>query len=352
MLRQPGLWQVAWLYLGTLVGAGFATGREILRFFAAYGGWGVVGAVVTGLLFAAAGAATTYLAGQAGARDYHQYFAAILPAPWASLLDALTSTFFFMVLAVTVAGMAQLLADVAPVAAGPAPFVITAAILALVLAGPTAALTVGRRLGPFLLVLIMLLCGATLVASGGGLDGVAGFGGGWAVGLAPWWLSALLYFSYNHALSLAVLTTAAELSPPRMAAAGAALGGLLLGLMLAAATTVIIILLPHSARAAFPLAYAATRLGAVWSSLYTGFLAAAMLTTAVAVLWALGQRHAGVGRLLLLALAAAAIAARGSFTGLVDGFYPIMGAAGTLAVVALLRALLLGGEGIPPHRGE
>jgi hypothetical protein len=44
-------WQVAATYMGTIVGAGFASGQEMLQFFGAFGIWGVMGLALAGYLF-------------------------------------------------------------------------------------------------------------------------------------------------------------------------------------------------------------------------------------------------------------------------------------------------------------
>ena len=43
--------QVAFTYIGALVGAGFASGQESLQFFTVFGANGIIGAVFSGLLF-------------------------------------------------------------------------------------------------------------------------------------------------------------------------------------------------------------------------------------------------------------------------------------------------------------
>lgn len=349
---RRGSWYVAWLYLGTSVGAGFATGREVLRFFAAYGPWGLGGTLVAGILFALAGAAVAQIAGRVGARNYREYYGAILPPAWAGLMDGLTSVFFFLVLVVSLAGMAQLAADSAPATAGAAPYAAAGLLVALVLAGPTTALAVGRALGPVQLGLVLLLSLLTWRAMGPNPAAGPWPGGAAVTIMPPWWVAALLYFAYNHALSLSILTGAARLSPRRHAVRGAALGGIMLGFMLAAATVAILLLLPGAALSPFPLSYAAQRLGAGWSLLYSLLLAGAMLTTAVAVLWALHQRYPSGRGLVLMAVAAAITAARGTFALFIDVVYPIMGSAGMLMVAALVRAHLLGPAGFPPARGE
>lgn len=44
-------WQIAAVYVGTVIGAGFATGREIMEFFTRYGTAGTVGIIISGCLF-------------------------------------------------------------------------------------------------------------------------------------------------------------------------------------------------------------------------------------------------------------------------------------------------------------
>lgn len=43
-------WKYAFAYTGIVVGAGFATGQEVLQFFTSYGLISIVGAILTGLI--------------------------------------------------------------------------------------------------------------------------------------------------------------------------------------------------------------------------------------------------------------------------------------------------------------
>ena len=38
-------------FVGLIVGAGFASGQEVMQYFTSFGIWGTVGAIITGLLF-------------------------------------------------------------------------------------------------------------------------------------------------------------------------------------------------------------------------------------------------------------------------------------------------------------
>lgn len=64
--------QVAATYIGTVVGAGFATGKEIVQFFTQYGTYGLIGIIVSGLCFVWLGSKMMVMAHEIGAESYQQ----------------------------------------------------------------------------------------------------------------------------------------------------------------------------------------------------------------------------------------------------------------------------------------
>jgi uncharacterized membrane protein YkvI len=65
--------QVAAVYVGTVVGAGFATGKEIVEFFTQYGFYGLIGIVLSGCLFMWIGAKMMILSQEIGATSYKEF---------------------------------------------------------------------------------------------------------------------------------------------------------------------------------------------------------------------------------------------------------------------------------------
>ncbi|MGV3487424.1 MAG: hypothetical protein ACO1OC_02425 [Tuberibacillus sp.] len=68
--RARESWQIAATFVGTIVGAGFATGKEIVQFFTQYGAWGTLGILVSGFLFIWIGTKIMLLAALIKARSY------------------------------------------------------------------------------------------------------------------------------------------------------------------------------------------------------------------------------------------------------------------------------------------
>ncbi|MBD8067420.1 hypothetical protein [Bacillus sp. PS06] len=73
LVKWREVFQVAAVYVGTVVGAGFATGREIVEFFTQYGIYGLVGIIITGILFMWLGAKMMMIARQIRANSYMEF---------------------------------------------------------------------------------------------------------------------------------------------------------------------------------------------------------------------------------------------------------------------------------------
>ena len=65
--------QVAAVYVGTVIGAGFATGREIVEFFTQYGVLGLIGIIISGILFMWIGTKMMIMARRIEASSYKEF---------------------------------------------------------------------------------------------------------------------------------------------------------------------------------------------------------------------------------------------------------------------------------------
>jgi uncharacterized membrane protein YkvI len=65
--------QIAAVYVGTVVGAGFATGREIVEFFTRFGFVGLIGILMSGYIFIFHGSKLMRISARIGARSYQEF---------------------------------------------------------------------------------------------------------------------------------------------------------------------------------------------------------------------------------------------------------------------------------------
>ncbi|WHY68526.1 hypothetical protein [Neobacillus sp. SuZ13] len=65
--------QIAAVYVGTVVGAGFATGKEIVEFFSRFGFFGLISIIMSGYLFIALGSKLMRMAAHINAKSYQEF---------------------------------------------------------------------------------------------------------------------------------------------------------------------------------------------------------------------------------------------------------------------------------------
>lgn len=65
--------QIAAVYIGTVVGAGFATGKEIVEFFSRFGFFGFISILMSGYLFIMIGSKMMRMAAQIEAKSYQEF---------------------------------------------------------------------------------------------------------------------------------------------------------------------------------------------------------------------------------------------------------------------------------------
>ncbi|MRX73868.1 hypothetical protein GJU40_17130 [Bacillus lacus] len=93
--------QVGAVYVGTIVGAGFATGREIVEFFTRFGMLGMLGILLAGCLFIWLGMKILIISRRIGANSYKEFNLFL----FGSKLGSIINVFMFVVLLAVTAVM-------------------------------------------------------------------------------------------------------------------------------------------------------------------------------------------------------------------------------------------------------
>lgn len=166
-----------------------------------------------------------------------------------------------------------------------------------------------------------------------------------------WPAAAMLYGSYNLALTVAMFgALGCDIQERREAVIAGVGGGVILTVLSAGVLIAVASVLPEGAREEIPMLLAAGRLGRTAQTAYAGVIGTAMWTTAVASAYALARRlsFAGGGsghRAALLVTGAAFPVALLGFSRLVGTLYPLIGYVGAgCLILAGARALSRSGE--------
>lgn len=324
--------RIAATIVGTVIGAGFASGQEIQHFFISRGG-GFAGVCLATVLFCAFGAGFLWMSRRIRAASYAEVLRH-LAGPWVGgIMDALMTAFLLGITGVMLAGAGAAFESLGwPAVWGIA---LTLAVsLAAVLNGVEGVMTVNVFVVPLMLAFSVGL-GVWAVVFGQSAP-AAGPQGVTAAGL----FASVIYVSYNISMALPVIAPLGGVAPERRAVTGGLAAGLMLGAM------VLAVFLAIQAGSAslheVPMLDVAGKLGRPVQLFYGVVLWGEIMTTMVGNLFGLARRISGRSRLpypaaVLIATGLALIISRAGFARLVQVLYPVFGYI-CLIILALLAA--------------
>lgn len=103
--------QIAATYIGTVVGAGFASGQEILAFFTSYGLWGTLGIMIATALFIWLGYKMMLISSQLGTPSYESFNNAMFGPIVGKAINMMVFLTLFGVTTVMLAGSGSVLEE-------------------------------------------------------------------------------------------------------------------------------------------------------------------------------------------------------------------------------------------------
>lgn len=330
------MWRIALAYVGALVGAGFASGQELVTFFVAFGRPGFWGIGLVTLLFATSGMMIVRVSQKTQSKNYEQLFAAIFPKALAKVLTMLMSLALWLGLVVMLSGSCALFNQLWQI-----PQALSFCLLLVLVGLPLCRSGEGfLKLNQYLVPLLLLIAvGISLVFLNQPLNC-------WqAVStemlLPNWGVATCLYWLYNMLLAIVVLV---GIPQKPQAFCGVALGAGILGL-LAGLLSVCLHLLPSQMQTGqLPMLDLAYTLGTESGLLYALVMAIAMYTTALANCYGLmrnyEQRFKRRTTLLLLILFSTLIFLPFQFATLVGLVYPLLGYLSIPIMVGIVGRML------------
>lgn len=333
--------KIAAVYAGGVIGAGFASGREILQFFISYGERGLWGAVLACVLFAYLGVVIMALSVSLGTQNYLTVLNKVLGRKLARIIDLLSMFMLPGGFAVMLAGSGAVFKE--HLGLPPLLGIFSTAVFSslVLLRGVRGFIGINAVLVPVKIAAIVLVCLiALLIPPSGGVESVTA--AGQEKGLVFIW-SGLLYVSYNMIVPLAVLSSLGKNVTLVQGIAGGLVGGVVIGLVIILVTAAGLSFYPAIAEYEIPLLFMASFLPASFKSALGLLIWIAILTTAVADVHGFASRLSppgsknykifGIGVVLcMLPLS------RLKFSVLVNMLYPLFGYCGLLLLAGLLFA--------------
>ncbi len=336
---------VASVYIGTVVGAGFASGQEVLQFFGYFGIRGFTGLILSTVLFIFFGYLILQLGYRLQAESFLPVIREVAGRKTALIIDIIITFFMFGMVVTMAAGAGAVFVEQFNSTAILGSFFMIGISLITVVLGINKVIESIRFVAPILIVSILGLSMWTIFSDPQSLALNLSLNDTARAAVPIWSLAALLYSSYNLLLAIPMLAPLGALSKPKALRSGAILGGLGLGICAAAISASILTRAPEATAFEVPMIAIAGSLSPVFRTFYSVVLVAEIFTTAVASLYGFTSRLTKVGTSAYrwVAVGTAGIGlilAQFGFSNLVGILFPAAGLAGLLLLGALTYSFL------------
>ena len=341
MNNKVSYFGIATLFIGTVIGAGFASGQEIIQFFGNYGFKGIIGTLIVGLCFTILSIVIMFTARNINSVVFEEVAVPNIKA-LRIFVNVIITFLTFGILVVMIAGAGAMLNTLTGFNPLIGNVLITIIIITVSWFGTESMLNSFNVVVPIMIV-IAIITGILGIANGPGKAFMLPVA---AQTISKnWFLSALLFVSYNFALSLAVLAPLGVKSKDKKSIViGSIIGGVTLGSVATLLCIAIVKNFKLVSNSALPVFIIAQNQNKFLGWAYGFVLLAAIFTTAEGILFALLERFSQYkvqllkNRRVMLVLISllALIGSNVGFSKLVSILYPINGYLGFFIIAFLL----------------
>ncbi|SIS60633.1 YkvI family membrane protein [Salimicrobium flavidum] len=343
--------RIASAFIGIIVGAGFASGQEILQYFTSYGYAGTIGAIIATAIFAYMGMMLTKLGTRMKATSHKEAIYRVSGKKLGIIVDYVIIFTLFGVGVVMIAGAGSIPSQQFGLPSVFGTILMSVLVVATILMNVEKVINVIGSITPFLIATVLLIAAysvATMNVSFGELDATAkaqdSVVNGSFLFLPGWLLSALNYVSFNIAVgaSMALLMGGNE-KDERISSIGGLLGGLSLGLMIVLSHLAIFSQVETVANVDMPMLKLVSDISPGLGLLFSLVLFGMVFNTAISMFFSLAARFTTVGtkehkQFVFIVGAVALGLSFVGFTDLVSIFYPLIGCLGLFLIAALITA--------------
>lgn len=333
--------RIAFTYIGTVVGAGFASGQEIFQFFTVFGAYGVWGILLSVCLFSWLGTRMMLIGAKLKATSYEEFNFYLFGNRFGKWMNVFVGIILFGVITAMLSGTGALAKEQLGISFHIGVLVTSLLAYVIIIRGMEGILSINTLVVP-LMLFFMILIGINCLGPGGN---------GWIdhytfVSEGNWFLSAITYVAFNLAMSQAVLVPiGAEIQNEQALRFGGILGGIGLGFMLLISYFAMQLYFGEVKSLAIPMAYIIHTLGSGMKIFFLAVMWGEIFTTLVGNIYGLALNikqviHIRLPMIILLTLFLAYLCSLVGFPVLISNLYPAFGYCGmALLILLILRRI-------------
>jgi hypothetical protein len=345
--RELSVFSIAATYIGTVVGAGFASGQEVLQYFGYHGRAGYTGIIVATAIFVVYGYVILVLGNKLSADSYHNVVIFSTGAYLGRAVDWVITFFLFVAFTAMIAGTGAIFKEQLGL-----PLIVGNIFMAIItllttLTGIAGIINAISAVVPVLILGVFATGTYTLLTNPG-----SPFAGNVALNTTPILpnplLSGIVYASYNLVMAIAILVPLGkEINNKSNLFKGALLGGIGLGTCALIIQTTLLLNMPEVSRYEIPMLFVTNKISPVFTIVYSLILISEIYSTALGGLYGFVARFTNAKSTKyvtysVITTAAALVCSQLGFSNMVRYFYSVVGIAGLILLGGLTYTALVG----------
>ncbi len=358
MTRRQSIFTLASVYVGTVIGAGFASGQEILQFFGKYGYRGIFGVIVVTILFSSLGALILNNIYVKKIRNLEEFVTTYFGKTFFIIINIVLIFLLFISYVVMLSGSGAVANENFKIPYIYGIFMMAGITFYVFIFGIKGIAKANNIAVPFLILIILSVSITTIyknkmLFSNFYTYPLRDIGSESSVNIFKsliidiinknnWLWSAFLYVAFNSIGVMVIMPTVGSLIADRgTGILGGILGGLILGVLAMAILISLLVLYTDIIGIEVPMIAVAGNLGAVWKQIYSIVLLIAMFTTAIAngygcILGIANLTKINKKAVSVVVCTISILLATLGFKKLVTIFYPLFGYIGMIFIFTLV----------------
>jgi uncharacterized membrane protein YkvI len=333
------IYKVSSIYVTTIIGAGFASGQEIARFFTGYFKGGFYGIVAAGVIFAIIGWFVLDRVYVGRIENYEEFLYPTVGWFFGKVMDIVVTLFMFSVLSIMIAGLGSILSNKLNIPLPVGVSIMAFICMLLMLTDIRGVVALSSLITPILILgivftgfYVIIFRDSSVFSMTGALNGITN----------NWIFSSIIYVSYNSIMSVVVMSNMLPyLKTRKTGILGGILGGISLCAIALLINTIINIFYSEVSGKDFPILSILEKYGAHFTNFYTFILWLAMFSSAITSGYCLVDRIRNKIKFnrktiaVLTCLTIIPVSCFG-FTNLIASLYTAFGYMGLFMVFAIL----------------
>ena len=328
------------IYIGTVIGAGFASGREIIDFFGVYGLKGLLGMIICGCIFASIGGFFLSSIYELKIRNYRELLNYIFGDKLSLIIETIIAIFLFVGFSIMLSGSGAIFSEEFNLPHSFGIYLMAVLCFIVFIFSIKGLSLINTILVPILIVGIVFLSSSLMLKEGftfSNAEGVRFTNKGNFIS------SSILYCGFNSLLVTVVLSSLLPLIPNKSTALrGGIIGGFSLGIIGCFILIPLLILYTEIFNLEIPMLKVSEYVSIYYRSIFSIVLWLAMFTTAIANGYGFIENSSNkINRTIvafIFCICGIPVAKLG-FSDLVSTMYPIFGYIGGIILIASICKL-------------